>query len=503
MIKLVHYPVVILVLGFILTLSSCGEDEPEILPPAPNLSFTGGSGTSAERGSTVNVEINLQAQSGIASLTVNDDPISVNSGETEALVSYDFVVSDDADFGEISLTFELTDQDDRTAQAVYTINVIGSTIQISGDITEDATWEAANTYIINGLVDVVKPATLTIEAGTKIYAAYDEENPVRLKIDDGASIIAEGTATDPIVFSSDRALESAAEPNDWIGVRLEGDLAGDPYTINFSYVRIEYAGNEAGNSIAFHLENVGAENSDIHHIQVFRSGTFGMEVRGGNNHMSHLVITECEDASIELDDDEGGFSGSLQFVIIQSSEFDDKSFRDIEMRDNLDVRIANMTVIGSGFDRINQAGELAGLSMARMRDDVGKYQIYNSIFAEYPNDGWRSDQLDGYNGLDGDQVVAYSYFFRFGDNLSRNADDIPLPFETEAETFFNTISKTETPAAAAGIGVASYVPNSLITSEFDPASWGGEFESAAFAGAIGTTDWTLGWTIDADGNPVE
>ncbi|MFW5759712.1 MAG: hypothetical protein ACOCXH_01885 [Cyclobacteriaceae bacterium] len=480
----------------IVLLSSCGDDEGDgPLPARPSIEFDGGNtATTAERGDEVNITLNLNAPAGIRSLTVDGTALTVDTEAESDSVDYTYQVAEDAAFGAIELNFQLTDDRDRVISEVFTINVIGSTIEISEDIIEDATWEAANTYIIIGQVDVDKPATLTIEPGTNIYAQYDEEDPVRLKIDGGASLIAEGTAENPIVFSSSRALEGTAEANDWIGLRLEGDLDGDPYTINLSYARIEYAGNSAGNSIAFHLENVGGDNSDIHHIQVFRSGTFGMEARGGDNHMSHLVFTECEGASIELDDDEGGFSGSLQFVIVQSSDFADKEDRDLQMRDELDVRIANMTMIGPGFSETG-----SGTSMARMRDDVGKYQFYNSIFAEYPNDGWRSDQTEGFNGLEGDQVIAYSYFFRIGDDITRNGDG-SLPFESEAETFFNTISKTETPAAAAGIGIASFIPDELIPSDFDPSTWGDNFESAPFVGAIGSTDWTLGWTVDKDGN---
>ena len=478
----------------IVLLSSCGDDDGDgPLPARPSIEFDGGnSATTAERGDEVAITLNINAAAGIRSLTVDGTDLTVDTEAETETVNYTYQVAEDAAFGPIEVTFQLTDDRDRVASQVFTINVIGSTVEVSEDIIEDVTWEAENTYIIIGEVDIESGATLTIEPGTTIYAQYDEENPARFKVDFGGLLIAEGTAENPIVFTSSRILEGTAEAGDWIGLRL-GDDEGGPQTVNLSYARIEYAGNAAGNSIAFHLENVGKDNSNIHHIQVFRSSTFGMEARGGDNHMSHLVITECESSSIELDDDQGGFSGSLQFVIIQSSEFEDKD-DDLVMRDGLDVRIANMTIIGPGY---SETGE--GTSMARMRDDVEKYKIYNSIFAEYPNDGWRSDQVDGYDGLDGDQVVAYSYFFRFGDDLTRNGDG-PLPFETEAETFFNTISKTETPAAAAGIGIASFVPDSEISSDFDPSSWGEDFESAPFVGAIGSTDWTLGWTVDKDRN---
>jgi hypothetical protein len=118
--------------------------------------------------------------------------------------------------------------------------------------------------------------------------------------------------------------------------------------------------------------------------------------------------------------------------------------------------------------------------------------------------------------INGDFVVAYSYFFRIGDQTTRDdTDEVegstefngsrPLPFQTDAANWFNSISD-DTPAEAAGIGIDDFVPDAAIASEenFDPSSLAGTgFESAPFVGAIGSTDWTLGWTINNDGSVRE
>ena len=96
--------------------------------------------------------------------------------------------------------------------------------------------------------------------------------------------------------------------------------------------------------------------------------------------------------------------------------------------------------------------------------------------------------------------------FQIGDQPTRDdfddpvtGDPRPLAYETDA-LFLNTIDAANTPAAAAGIGVNDFVPDAAIMSTFDPTTLGGTFSAGSYVGAVGTTDWTLGWTLNADGS---
>ena len=95
------------------------------------------------------------------------------------------------------------------SSAVFAGNII-----VSGNITTNTTWTSNNTYLLSSFVYVKAGATLTIEPGTVIYG--DKASKGSLIIEQGAKIIADGTAAQPIVFTS------ALPP----GQRAYGDWGG-------------------------------------------------------------------------------------------------------------------------------------------------------------------------------------------------------------------------------------------------------------------------------------
>jgi hypothetical protein len=87
-----------------------------------------------------------------------------------------------------------------------------------GKITTNTTLLKKNTYLLQGPVYVTNNAILTIEPGTVIKGDYETNGA--LVITKGAQIIANGTETDPIVFTSNRPQRKAG---DWGGVVILGD----------------------------------------------------------------------------------------------------------------------------------------------------------------------------------------------------------------------------------------------------------------------------------------
>ena len=78
----------------------------------------------------------------------------------------------------------------------------GQTITVEGRITSDTTFKKANTYILKGLVYIANNKTLTIEAGTTIKGSFSGSDVAALIVTRGAKIVANGTAIDPIIFTS-------------------------------------------------------------------------------------------------------------------------------------------------------------------------------------------------------------------------------------------------------------------------------------------------------------
>ena len=74
------------------------------------------------------------------------------------------------------------------------------------EISADTTWTAGNEYVLLNPVSVNNMATITIEPGVIIRGTPDVDGvgpdlPGALFITRGATIEAEGTADDPIVFT--------------------------------------------------------------------------------------------------------------------------------------------------------------------------------------------------------------------------------------------------------------------------------------------------------------
>ncbi|TXG35964.1 hypothetical protein [Seonamhaeicola maritimus] len=125
---------------------------------------------------------------------------------------------------------------------------------ISGNITSDTKLFKRDTYLLMGSVFVTNQANLYIEPGTVILGDYDSK--ASLTISRGSKIIAEGTETDPIIFSSNRSVKKAG---DWGGVIVLGDAPlnrfGNGSVANFhtqlspeNYVNTNYGGNNTEDS---------------------------------------------------------------------------------------------------------------------------------------------------------------------------------------------------------------------------------------------------------------
>ncbi len=448
-------------------------------------------------------ELRIATDVNEAGPTVSNQDISEETG-TE--IDYSFTVNQEF-LDDVSYTFFLTDEfGEETNQITLDADILttgGATFliddfdvngnavkRVRGDISENTTFMSASDYYLAGNVRVDEGTTLTIQAGTTVYAESGQEVEFRIE----GVIDAQGTSANPIVMTSGAALEGGTQEGaDWIGLRINGQSGVSSGTIQ--YVRVEYGGFD---NASIRMNEVDGLTT-VDYIQSWRSGGIGVEMRGGTVNLSHVFVSEAEDISISARGDDTSYSGNLQYVIIQSSTIDEKGGRDFEARrDDPSITVSNLTMIGAG----SAVGDLNAMRL----DDNTNYKIYNSIIAEYSNDGVRIDyQTETPNY--GDNTISNSFLFQIGDQPTRTDFDDPMTgnptlliFETDAGTYSNTIDAGNTPAAAAGIGVADFVPDASITSSFDPTTIGSFFQSGSYVGAIGTTDWTLGWTLNADGS---
>jgi hypothetical protein len=190
---------------------------------------------------------------------------------------------------------------------------------LSGIIDSNIKLYKKNTYRLVGTVYVTKNAVLTIEPGTVIRG--DKETCGTLVITKGASIIAEGTETDPIVFTSNNNI-SERKPGDWGGIIILGDapinkMGGVSY-LDFNldsavsyyggqdlesnsgilkYVRIEFSGrkiNALKELNGLSLAGVGRKTK-IDYIQVSYSNDDSFECYGGLVNLNNLISYRATD----------------------------------------------------------------------------------------------------------------------------------------------------------------------------------------------------------------
>lgn len=195
---------------------------------------------------------------------------------------------------------------------------------------------------LNGWVFVDSADVLIIDPGTIIRGipAISNVPGGGLVITRGAKILAEGTADNPIVFTS-----SAATPQsgDWGGViilgnassshvtrvQVEGIPSNPPANATFGgtigtndadnsgilkYVRIEYAGNElsaSNKSNGLTLAGVGS-NTVIDYVNVFKAKDDAFQFFGGTVNASHLIAVDPLD---ELFETSKGYRGTIRYAL--------------------------------------------------------------------------------------------------------------------------------------------------------------------------------------------
>jgi hypothetical protein len=190
-----------------------------------------------------------------------------------------------------------------------------------GEIKTNTTLTRKNVYLLSGDVIVKKNATLTIESGTIIRA--DFKNNSSLIVENGAKIIAVGTSTDPIVFTSNQ-VPADRKPVDWSGILLLGDAPTNKIGVQknidvdgqtqlifggknidnnagiLKYVRIEFAGkkiNATKTTSAITFAAVGNKTiTDF--VQISNSQTDGVSVLGGNLNLNNIICYKNGDDDI-------------------------------------------------------------------------------------------------------------------------------------------------------------------------------------------------------------
>ena len=205
---------------------------------------------------------------------------------------------------------------------------VPSITTISGNINTTTTLTSDKVWTLKGYVYVTDGAKLIIQPGTTIVSDIAEKGA--LCIERGAQIIAEGTATKPIIFTSGKNAGERS-PGDWGGIvilgRAKTNRSSEP-TIEggigrafggtndadnsgiLKYVRIEYAGIAALPNSEINALTLGAVGSGtvIEHVQIVYANDDAFEFFGGTVSPKNLYAFATADDDYDFD---FGYTGTV------------------------------------------------------------------------------------------------------------------------------------------------------------------------------------------------
>lgn len=427
-------------------------------------------------------------------------------------------------------------------------------IELTGNL-QTQTLVKTEQYLLKGQVFVQTGQILNIEPGTVIMG--DKATKGTLVIAPGGKINANGTAAEPIVFTS--ALSAGSrDRGDWGGLVILGNarvnqaspaIEGITPTVTYGgtnddddsgvlrFVRVEFAGieltpNNETNSIT--MGGVG-RTTVLENAQVSFGGDDGFEWFGGTVNGKNLIAFATWDDSFDVD---FGYSGKNQFGLeVRYPSYADQSGSNSFECDNgpndnttefLTTGVfSNFTCVGPralNTQSIN-ANYQHSLDLRR-RTAVS---IANSVFVGYPR-GLRMNQQTVYENyappvggtaqgvLTNNVMVADLQTFTVGSGMTATAAAVNTLWSATNLTISTLPAEGGFPAIYAGLGLntniffgtsvaSAYSNNPTFAVTSGTLTGGAAFthpklaglQTTTYVGAFGATDWTDGW---AEFNPI-
>ncbi|MBT4779812.1 MAG: hypothetical protein HON97_05165 [Polaribacter sp.] len=189
---------------------------------------------------------------------------------------------------------------------------------LAGNLTTDLRLTSGIAHNLIGALLVKDGATLTIDAGTRINALAGGTD-VYILVEKGGKIIADGTADNPIVFTSNA---TNPQPGDWGGIILNGKAplsrqagseSNSAAEVNaailyggaisednsgiLNYVKIEYTGariDDEAEHNGLTLNAVGA-GTVISNIAILNGDDDGIEFFGGTVNATNILVVNAKD----------------------------------------------------------------------------------------------------------------------------------------------------------------------------------------------------------------
>lgn len=230
-------------------------------------------------------------------------------------------------------------------------------IVVSQNISANTTWETGKVYILGGRIAVLSGVTLTIRPGVIVKGeAGTGANATALLIARGATLMAEGTESQPIIFTS---IADEIQPGQIASPNLDPDLNGlwgglivlgtapisadaeavqiegippsdqnglyggtDPQSNSgvIRYVSIRHGGANIGEGNEINGLTLGGVGSGtiIENVEIIANQDDGIEWFGGTVNVKNAIVWNAGDDAIDTDQ---SWAGTLDnFIVINPGD---------------------------------------------------------------------------------------------------------------------------------------------------------------------------------------
>lgn len=311
-------------------------------------------------------------------------------------------------------------------------------------------------YTLNGPLIVKEGGTLTIPAGTKITAQNGAD--IYIAVMQGAKIMAQGTASNPIVLTSqDRT------PGAWGGLIILGrapinsgltatsEIGGfnyggsDPADNSgvIEFVKVEYSGgavDAASENNGFSFYGVG-NGTIVNHIESYYGSDDGVEFFGGTVNVNNIVLIGNEDDSLDWTE---GYTGSVTDVYIrhEGSKYD-KAIEGDGYNPDIGINVdpvfysnptlTNITIegLGSGTTVQNQESITEGTYEGIRLREATKATFNNVVIRGFG----RGFQIKG-NGSDATVITSGDHIVSGDLNMVGKFEDVTTHVKNSTNTTF-------------------------------------------------------------------
>lgn len=247
---------------------------------------------------------------------------------------------------------------------------------LSGNISQDITLKKKDTYLLLGDVFITDSTTITIEPGTIILGDFKTKGS--LIVTQGSKIMAQGTSTDPIIFTSSKSIK---KPGDWGGIFILGDAPTNKFNGQSSLSRGFYTATPA--YLNYGGEEVDSNSGVLSYVRIEFAGKrtkkygffSGLTLAGVGQStiIDNIMVSYCEGNSFDF---LGGYLNMNKLISFRSS------IHDFVFNNGVQSNIVNSLAVKSPYVSGAEASKAINVLAYDVADEADFTKLQTTVKAK-------------------------------------------------------------------------------------------------------------------------